>query len=68
MNGYLYDPHTHTSETSKCGHLFAAEVVDRYVRNGYSGLVVTHHLPPSYLSRVDTTHNRDIVTDHYLSG
>lgn len=41
MDGYLFDPHTHTAETSKCGHLPAAEVVDRYVRHGFSGLVVT---------------------------
>ena len=68
MNGYLYDPHTHTAETSKCGHLFAAEVVDRYVRNGFSGLVVTDHLHPEYLSRIDTQHNWDMVMDHYLSG
>ena len=27
MDGYLFDPHTHTAETSKCGHLPAAEVV-----------------------------------------
>ena len=40
MDGYLFDPHTHTAETSKCGHLPAAEVVDRYVRHGFSGLVV----------------------------
>ena len=68
MNGYLYDPHTHTAETSKCGYLFAAEVVDRYVRNGFSGLVVTDHLHPEYLSRIDTQHNWDMVMDHYLSG
>ena len=68
MNGYLYDPHTHTAETSKCGHLFAAEVVDRYVRNGFSGLVVTDHLHPEYLSRIDTQHNWDMVMDHYLTG
>ena len=68
MNGYLYDPHTHTSETSKCGHLPAADVVDRYVRNGFSGLVVTDHLHPEYLSRIDTQHNWDMVMDHYLSG
>ena len=68
MNGYLYDPHTHTAETSKCGHLFAADVVDRYVRNGFSGLVVTDHLHPEYLSRIDTQHNWDMVMDHYLSG
>ena len=29
MKEYLYDPHTHTAETSKCGHLPAAEGVDR---------------------------------------
>ena len=68
MNGYLYDPHTHTAETSRCGRLFAADVVDRYVRHGFSGLVVTDHLHPEYLSRIDTEHNWDKVMDHYLSG
>ena len=57
MDGYLFDPHTHTAETSKCGHLPAAEVVDRYVRHGFSGLVVTDHLHPEYLSRIDTDHD-----------
>lgn len=68
MNGYLYDPHCHTSETSKCGHLPAADVVDRYVRNGFSGIVITDHLHPEYLSRIDTTHCWDDVMNHYLSG
>ena len=68
MNQYLYDPHTHTKETSQCGRLPAADVVDRYVRNGFAGLVVTDHLHPEYLSRIDTEHNWDKVIDHYLSG
>lgn len=68
MKQYLYDTHTHTKETSSCGYLPAAEVVDRYVRNGFSGLVVTDHLHPEYLSRIDTEHNWDKVIDHYLSG
>lgn len=68
MKGYLYDPHTHTSETSLCGHLPAAEVVDRYVRRGFSGLVVTDHLHPEYLSRIDREHNWDKVIDQYLAG
>ena len=68
MDGYLFDPHTHTAETSKCGHLPAAEVVDRYVRHGFSGLVVTDHLHPEYLSRIDTDHDWNAVCDHYLSG
>lgn len=57
MQGYLYDPHTHTAETSKCGHLPAADVVERYVKHGFSGLVVTDHLHPEYLSRIDTEHD-----------
>lgn len=68
MNGYLYDPHVHTSETSKCGHLPAADVVDRYVRNGFSGIVITDHLHNEYLSRVDVTHNWDDVVDRYMAG
>lgn len=68
MNGYLYDPHTHTAETSKCGRLPAADVVDRYKRHGFAGLVVTDHLHPEYLSRVDAAHNWDDVVDHFLSG
>ena len=68
MDGYLFDPHTHTAETSKCGRLPAAEVVDRYVRHGFAGLVVTDHLHPEYLSRIDTDHDWNAVCDHYLSG
>lgn len=68
MQGYLYDPHTHTAETSKCGHLLAADVVERYVKHGFSGLVVTDHLHPEYLSRIDTEHDWQKAMDHYLSG
>ena len=32
----------------------------------FSGLVVTDHLHPEYLSRIDTDHNWDHVIDHYL--
>ena len=43
-------------------------MVDRYVRNGFSGLVVTDHLHPEYLSRIDKDHDWNKVMDHYLSG
>ena len=68
MKGYLYDPHPHTAQTSKCGRLAAEEMVDRYVKNGFTGLVVTDHLHPEYLSRVDTEHDWQKVMDHFLSG
>ena len=35
MEEFLFDPHTHTAETSKCGHLPAAEVVDRHLVGGH---------------------------------
>ena len=68
MDGFLFDPHTHTAEASKCGRLPAAEVVDRYMRHGFAGLVVTDHLHPEYLSRIDTEHDWNAVCDYYLSG
>lgn len=68
MNGYLYEPHCHTAQTSLCGHIPAAELVDRYVKNGFSGLVTTDHLHPEYLSRIDIQHSWDAVMEHYLSG
>ena len=63
MKGYLYDPHTHTAETSRCAHMPAAETVERYAAKGYAGLVVTDHLHPEYLSWVDRNHNWDEVMD-----
>ena len=68
MEGFRYEPHAHTAETSKCGHLPAAQVVDRYKAQGFSGLVITDHLHNEYLSRVDRTGSWDAVVDHFLTG
>lgn len=68
MGSYLYDPHTHTKETSMCGRMSAAEIVDRYVSKGFAGIAVTDHLHPEYLSHVDKEHNWDKVIDLYLAG
>lgn len=68
MSRFLFDPHTHTSETSRCGKMPAAEVVDRYIKLGFSGIAVTDHLHPEYLSRTDREHNWDAVMDQYLTG
>ena len=68
MTGYLYDPHTHTKETSKCGYVSAALTVERYHKNGFAGLVVTDHLHPEYLSGVDTDHDWQKVMDLFLAG
>lgn len=57
-----------STDSNALGILRAAEVVDRYAGHGFSGLVVTDHLHPEYLSRIDTDHNWDHVIDHYLAG
>lgn len=43
MNGYLYDTHVHTSESSACAHNTAAEMVRAYCQAGYTGIVITDH-------------------------
>lgn len=68
MPGYLYDPHTHTSETSRCGKVPAADMVDLYIERGFAGIVVTDHLHPEYLRHVDKNSDWDAVMDHFLSG
>ncbi len=43
MTGYKYDTHVHTSETSPCGKVPAAEMIRLYSEAGYSGVVITDH-------------------------
>lgn len=40
---YRYEMHCHTSETSACGQMAAADVVDFYKKVGYDGLCITDH-------------------------
>lgn len=68
MEGFLYEPHAHTAETSRCGHLPAAQVVERYAARGFTGVVITDHLHNEYLSRVDLQGSWDAVADHFLAG
>ena len=66
---YIYDTHIHTIETSPCGKIPAAETVDYYAAHGYAGLVITDHLHPEFLARVDDeAHDWDHVVDLYMAG
>lgn len=68
MDGFLYDPHTHTSQTSACADLDAARAAELYASKGFAGYVVTDHIHPEYVSRIDRRHCWDDVIDHFLSG
>ena len=43
MKTYLYETHLHTSESSACGLLSAAEMVRKFKDAGYTGIVVSDH-------------------------
>ncbi len=43
MNGYRYETHLHTSESSACGKATGAEQVHFLKAHGYQGLIVTDH-------------------------
>ncbi|MBE6661781.1 MAG: hypothetical protein E7606_00715 [Ruminococcaceae bacterium] len=40
---YKYELHLHTKEGSACARSGGVELVDFYIKNGYSGMVVTDH-------------------------
>lgn len=42
-NGYLYETHMHTAESSACAHNTGAEMARAYKEAGYTGIIVTDH-------------------------
>lgn len=41
--GYLYETHCHTNVTSACSRLSPEDIVDLYLKNGYTGVFITDH-------------------------
>lgn len=52
MKGYLFDTHVHTSESSSCGEIPAAEVAERYKKLGYDGIIITDHMNKRNMSKL----------------
>lgn len=44
MKKYLFDTHVHTSESSSCSEVSAADIVGRYKKLGYDGIIITDHV------------------------
>ncbi|MBQ5950913.1 MAG: PHP domain-containing protein [Lachnospiraceae bacterium] len=65
---YRYELHLHTMETSRCGHVRAADQVRTYHRLGYQGLCVTDHLHDTYLSLMDCHDDWNECVRRYLYG
>ncbi len=48
MEGFKYETHLHTRETSSCAKVSAKEIPHLYKEAGYDGIVVTDHYSPSF--------------------
>ncbi len=66
MNGYLFDTHIHTQESSSCGEVPVADVVARYKELGYNGIIVTDHVHAHQFKKHGTTYEQQ--AEKYLEG
>ena len=48
---FKYDLHVHTKEISPCARLSIEEIIDKYIEEGYSGLVLTDHFRKGYFRK-----------------
>lgn len=67
MSEFLLESHAHTAEVSTCAHLYADEIVDFYVDEGYHGIVITDHLKSDFFERNKHLDHKDAI-DAYLLG
>ena len=65
---YKYELHLHTMETSRCGHVRAAEQVRAYHALGYRGLCITDHLHSTYIDLMDCHDDWRECVRRYLYG
>ncbi|MGI6403030.1 MAG: PHP domain-containing protein [Oscillospiraceae bacterium] len=65
---YQFDVHMHTAETSKCGRIPAADLVDRYKAAGYDGIFITDHLHEEYISLLYCYDDWNTCVDRFLDG
>ncbi len=60
--------HLHTSPVSMCGRASPEYVVDQYLRNDYSTIVVTNHFQASFFEKhIKSGLNKTQIIDFYLS-
>ncbi len=67
MEQYKLDMHVHTSETSHCGEVCAADMVRAYKEAGYQGIMITDHYHKEYFDSLGDMETRQKIW-HYLKG
>lgn len=65
---FKYDLHVHTDETSSCGKVRASEMVDLYLKEGYTGVVITDHYYKGFFEKRCGSLNWNEKIDRYLEG
>ena len=65
---YRYELHLHTDESSKCGHVPAADQVKTYHKLGYQGICVTDHLHNTQIAYYNVANDWNTIVDRYLTG
>jgi len=67
MNTYKYELHAHTLESSLCGRVAAAQVVNMHKNAGYQGIVITDHFNEENFQARQASSWNDMI-DRYLDG
>ena len=65
---FKYELHLHTKETSRCGHVWAADQVRTYKELGFAGICVTDHFHNTFFKSLDCADDWDACMDVYLRG
>lgn len=64
---YKYEIHSHTKETSQCAKISAEEIVEKYKKAGYAGIVITNHYS-DFTFTLKEMFNKKLRFEHYIAG
>lgn len=64
---YKSDLHCHTIDVSKCADLALEEMIENYIKYGYSTIVITDHFSPATFGKTDNLSWSE-KCDFYVSG
>lgn len=64
---FKYDLHVHTKEISPCARLSVEEIIDKYIEEGYSGLVLTDHFRKGYFRKCEREEWKEKTKEYFYS-
>lgn len=64
---FKYDLHVHTKEVSPCARLSIEKIIDKYIEEGYSGLVITDHMRKGYYRKCSKEDWKDKTNEFFYS-